>query len=90
MRKAPRCACARRPVARIARAIESLGPGRARPTPCWCASRDDEDINAMVDEALAELAAQAAKREALLRAFEARRPQRAGVRRDVRHEAAAR
>jgi ProP effector len=31
----------------------------------------DEETNAVLDEALAELARQAAKREALLRAFEA-------------------
>lgn len=56
-------------VARIARAIESSGLDREAYA-VLVRSRD-EKANAVVDEALAELAAQAAKREALLRAFEA-------------------
>ena len=56
-------------VTRIARAIESSGLDREAYA-VLVRSRD-EKANAVVDEALAELAAQAAKREALLRAFEA-------------------
>ncbi len=56
-------------VTRIARAIENSGLDREAYA-VLVRSRD-EKANAVVDEALAELAAQAAKREALLRAFEA-------------------
>ncbi|MDH6592760.1 ProP effector [Variovorax sp. TBS-050B] len=56
-------------VTRIARAIEASGLDREAYA-VLVRSRD-EKANAVVDEALAELAAQAAKREALLRAFEA-------------------
>jgi sRNA-binding protein len=56
-------------VARIAKAIEASGLDREAYA-VLVRSRD-ENNNAVVDEALAELAQQAAKREALLRAFEA-------------------
>ncbi|KAF1072231.1 ProQ/FINO family protein [Variovorax sp.] len=56
-------------ITRIARAIENSGLDREAYA-VLVRSRD-EKANAVVDEALAELAAQAAKREALLRAFEA-------------------
>jgi sRNA-binding protein len=56
-------------VARIARAVEASGLDREAYA-VLVRSRD-EDTNAVLDEALAELARQAAKREALLRAFEA-------------------
>ena len=56
-------------VARIARAIEASGLER-EDYAVLVRSRDP-DTNAIVDEALASLAAQAAKAEALLRAFEA-------------------
>jgi len=56
-------------VARIARAIEASGLDREAYA-VLVRSRDANN-NAVVDEALAELAQQAAKREALLRAFEA-------------------
>ena len=56
-------------VARIAKAIEASGLDREAYA-VLVRSRDANN-NAVVDEALAELAQQAAKREALLRAFEA-------------------
>jgi sRNA-binding protein len=56
-------------VARIAKAVEASGLDREAYA-VLVRSRD-ENNNAVVDEALAELAQQAAKREALLRAFEA-------------------
>jgi sRNA-binding protein len=56
-------------VARIARAVEASGLDREAYA-VLVRSRD-EDTNAVLDEALAELARQTAKREALLRAFEA-------------------
>lgn len=56
-------------VARIARAVEASGLDREAYA-VLVRSRD-EDTNAVLDEALAELARQAAKREALLRAYEA-------------------
>ncbi len=56
-------------VARIARAVEASGLDREAYA-VLVRSRDEE-TNAVLDEALAELAQQAAKREALLRAFEA-------------------
>jgi len=56
-------------VARIAKAIEASGLDREAYA-VLVRSRDQNN-NAVVDEALAELAQQAAKREALLRAFEA-------------------
>ncbi|MBJ2156831.1 ProQ/FinO family protein [Variovorax sp. IB41] len=56
-------------VARIAKAIEASGLDREAYA-VLVRSRD-ANTNAVVDEALAELAQQAAKREALLRAFEA-------------------
>lgn len=56
-------------VARIARAVEASGLDREAYA-VLVRSRDEE-TNAVLDEALAELARQAAKREALLRAFEA-------------------
>jgi ProP effector len=56
-------------VARVAKAIEASGLEREAYA-VLVRSRDD-NANAVVDEALAELAQQAAKREALLRAFEA-------------------
>jgi len=56
-------------VARLAKAIEASGLDREAYA-VLVRSRD-ENNNAVVDEALAELAQQAAKREALLRAFEA-------------------
>jgi ProP effector len=56
-------------VARIAKAVEASGLDREAYA-VLVRSRD-ENTNAVVDEALAELAQQAAKREALLRAFEA-------------------
>lgn len=56
-------------VARIAKAIEASGLEREAYA-VLVRSRDANN-NAVVDEALAELAQQAAKREALLRAFEA-------------------
>jgi ProP effector len=56
-------------VARIAKAVETSGLDREAYA-VLVRSRD-ENTNAVVDEALAELAQQAAKREALLRAFEA-------------------
>ena len=56
-------------VARIAKAIEASGLGHEAYA-VLVRSRDANN-NAVVDEALAELAQQAAKREALLRAFEA-------------------
>ena len=56
-------------VARIAKAIEASGLDREAYA-VLVRSRD-ENNNAVVDEALAEIAQQAAKREALLRAFEA-------------------
>ncbi|MET3495650.1 ProQ/FinO family protein [Variovorax boronicumulans] len=56
-------------VARIAKAIEASGLDREAYA-VLVRSRDEKN-NAVVDEALAELAQQAAKREALLRAFEA-------------------
>lgn len=56
-------------VTRVARAIEASGLER-EDYAVLVRSRD-ENNNAVVDEALAELAGQAAKREALMRAFEA-------------------
>lgn len=56
-------------VQRIARAIEASG--LEREAYAVLVRSRDEKANAVVDDALAELAAQAAKREALLRAFEA-------------------
>lgn len=56
-------------VARIAKAVEASGLDREAYA-VLVRSRDQNN-NAVVDEALAELAQQAAKREALLRAFEA-------------------
>jgi ProP effector len=56
-------------VARVAKAIEASGLEREAYA-VLVRSRDD-NANAVVDDALAELAQQAAKREALLRAFEA-------------------
>jgi len=56
-------------VQRIARAIEASG--LEREAYAVLVRSRDEKVNAVVDDALAELAAQAAKREALLRAFEA-------------------
>jgi sRNA-binding protein len=56
-------------VARIARAVEASGLDREAYA-VLVRSRDEE-TNAVLDEALAELGRQAAKREALLRAFEA-------------------
>jgi ProP effector len=56
-------------VARVARAIESSG--LAHEDYAVLVRSRDANANAVVDEALATLAAQAAKREALLRAFEA-------------------
>ncbi|KQW60984.1 ProQ/FinO family protein [Variovorax sp. Root411] len=56
-------------VARIAKAVEASGLDREAYA-VLVRSRD-ANANAVVDEALAELAEQAAKREALLRAFEA-------------------
>jgi len=56
-------------VARIARAVEASGLDREAYA-VLVRSRDEE-TNAVLDEALAELARQAAKREALLHAFEA-------------------
>ena len=56
-------------VARIARAVEASGLDREAYA-VLVRSRDEE-TNAVLDEALAELAREAAKREALLRAFEA-------------------
>ena len=56
-------------VARIAKAIEASGLDREAYA-VLVRSRDEKN-NAVVDEALAEIAQQAAKREALLRAFEA-------------------
>ncbi|BEP33832.1 hypothetical protein GmRootV59_08060 [Variovorax sp. V59] len=56
-------------VARIARAVEASGLDREAYA-VLVRSRDEE-TNAVLDEALVELARQAAKREALLRAFEA-------------------
>jgi len=56
-------------VARIAKAVEASGLDREAYA-VLVRSRD-ANANAVVDEALAELAQQAAKREALLRAFEA-------------------
>ena len=56
-------------VARVARAVEASGLDREAYA-VLVRSRDEE-TNAVLDEALAELAREAAKREALLRAFEA-------------------
>ena len=56
-------------VARIARAVEASGLDREAYA-VLVRSRDEE-TNAVLDEALAELAREGAKREALLRAFEA-------------------
>lgn len=56
-------------VTRIARAIEASG--LEREAYAVLVRSRDADTNAIVDEALASLAAQAAKAEALLRAFEA-------------------
>ena len=56
-------------VARIARAVEASG--LEREAYAVLVRSRDESTNAVLDEALAELAQQAAKREALLRAFEA-------------------
>lgn len=56
-------------VTRLVAAIEASGLGREDYD--LRVRSQDESNNALLDEALAELAAQAAKREALLRAFEA-------------------